>query len=337
MSQVFIFFYGCRSTSDTRLCCLLDGLKNVTCARTSPTSPLDTCGRLYPSAVLGIAGWVIGLTSLIGNFGVLILRFRVDRRLNVQTLLIINLAIADCLMGVYMILITSADAQYGSDYFLSAPIWRESIICKVSSVLAFLSSEGSVLTLTVITIDRFICIMFPFSQYRLTVKWTAIIISCLWIIVFALSLTPLLMINSGFSGFYGISDVCICLPLHVESGQTGRLDIVLEHTQLYEVTVVYVPTDNTSRPLIYSIITFIGVNMFLFLLILVCYIVMFIRVRRSALSVGGSTLRDREMKVAKKMAFIVGTDFACWMPIIVMGILTQSGLVVLPRRGSRIS
>eukprot|EP00057_Strongylocentrotus_purpuratus_P006347 XP_011660821.1 PREDICTED: neurotrypsin-like [Strongylocentrotus purpuratus] len=86
------------STSDNRLCCLLDQRENVTCARTSPTSPLETCGRLYPSVVLRIAGWVIGLTSLIGNLTVLVLRLRQEQQLTVQTLLIMNLAVADCLM-----------------------------------------------------------------------------------------------------------------------------------------------------------------------------------------------------------------------------------------------
>ncbi len=31
--------------------------------------------------------------------------------------------------------------------------------------------------------------------------------------------------------------------------------------------------------------------------------------------------------MAVKMALIVGTDFACWMPVIIMGILSQAGIV----------
>eukprot|EP00057_Strongylocentrotus_purpuratus_P018551 XP_011673025.1 PREDICTED: deleted in malignant brain tumors 1 protein-like [Strongylocentrotus purpuratus] len=96
--MVMTAFRSMRSTSDNRLCCLLDQRENVTCARTSPTSPLETCDRLYPSVVLRIAGWVIGLTSLIGNLTVLVLRLRQEQQLTVQTLLIMNLAVADCLM-----------------------------------------------------------------------------------------------------------------------------------------------------------------------------------------------------------------------------------------------
>lgn len=319
-----------RSTSDNRLCCLLSDRQNVTCARTSPPSPLDTCGRLFSSVVLRIAGWVIGLCSLIGNIIVLILRFHHERSITVQTLLIINLAVADCLMGVYMIIITSADVYFHENYFLIAPLWRDSYLCKFTSVLAFVSSECSVFTLTVMSVDRFICIRFPFGKHRLTVKSCRIILICLWVLTLALSLMPLL-VNSYIPSFYGLSDVCIGLPLHVVSGETGRLEIVDVSGFLSEFTIQYVVTDTNFHPSwLYGIVTFIGVNMILFGIILLCYVMMFFQVKQSARSVGNTTLRDRELRVARKIALVVGTDFACLMPIVIMGILTQSGLVVLP-------
>ncbi|XP_041453756.1 G-protein coupled receptor GRL101-like [Lytechinus variegatus] len=316
------------STSDNRLCCLLDERENVTCARTSPTSPLETCGRLYPSVVLRIAGWIIGLTSLVGNLTALILRVR-QEQLTVQTLLIMNLAVADCIMGIYMIVITSVDIYFGNLYFLSAPLWRQSYLCKFSSFLAFLSSECSVFTLAIMTVDRFICILFPFSVYRLTVKSAGTAMVFLWLVMCILSIIPNL-VPADLPGFYGLSDVCVGLPLHAESEEIGRLVYTVER-RYDKFLIEYVVEEHTVRPSwLYAIITFIGVNMFLFMVILVCYIMMFIQVMRSTQSVANAALRNREIKVARKMAFIVGTDFACWMPIIVMGILTQSGLVVLP-------
>ncbi|XP_041453757.1 relaxin receptor 2-like [Lytechinus variegatus] len=319
------------STSDNRLCCLLDQKENVTCARTTPTSPLETCGRLFPSVILRIAGWTIGLCSLVGNVVVLIIRFRQETKLSVQTLLIMNLAFADCIMGIYMIIITSVDFYFGKMYYLSAPIWRESFLCKLSNFLAFLSSECSVFTLALMTCDRLICIKFPFSKYRLTLKTAAAMIAILWFLVGVLSLIPL-VVPADLPGFYGLSDVCIGLPLHAESEQTGSLHIetsIQNHENRFSAE--YIVTDSTSRPSwIYSIITFIGVNLIIFFIILMCYVIMFMEVRKSTQSVGNATIRNREIKVARKMALIVGTDFACWMPVIIMGILTQSGLVVLP-------
>nr|XP_054775691.1 G-protein coupled receptor GRL101-like [Lytechinus pictus] len=320
------------STSDNRVCCLLDHRDNMTCARSSPTGPLDTCGRLYPNIAMRLAGWIIGVSSFIGNMAVLIVRHGETTQSRVQTLFISNLAIADCLMGVYMIIITSTDIYFGNQYFLSAPIWRESKLCKFTSVLAFLASECSVFTLTLMTVDRFISIMFPFGKWRMSLKSARILILMMWTLMLALAVIPLL-VGSDVRGFYGLSDVCIGLPLHADSVQTGRLEapeLDFDSTAL-DFRVEYVVTESVSRPSwIYSNVTFIGVNMVLFLIIAICYVMMFIQVKRSSRSVGNVALRDREYKVAVKMAFIVGTDFACWMPIIIMGILTQSGLVVLP-------
>ena len=36
------------------------------------------------------------------------------------------------------------------------------------------------------------------------------------------------------------------------------------------------------------------------------------------------------MQLTTKMALVVGTDFVCWMPIIIMGVLASSNLVQIP-------
>ncbi len=50
-------------------------------------------------------------------------------------------------------------------------------------------------------------------------------------------------------------------------------------------------------------------------------------VKRTSKLVKVMAHRQREVKMAVKMALIVGTDFACWMPVIIMGILSQAGIV----------
>ena len=54
---------------------------------------------------------------------------------------------------------------------------------------------------------------------------------------------------------------------------------------------------------------------------------MFISVKRTGGKVRKSSQGNVEIKMAVKMALIVGTDFACWMPVIIMGILSQTGTV----------
>ena len=240
---------------------------------------------------------------------VLALRFRQEEKTSVQTLLIINLAIADCIMGVYMLIITSADVFFGDAFFLSSPWWRNSTVCKVAGVLAFMSSELSVLTLTLITLDRTICIVFPFGKNRLSIKVTGVLLILIWVFVFVVALVPFVL-DSVLSGAYGLSDVCLGLPLHVDSGETGTLRFLRESAEAEDFVVIYETVSNDIRPSwIYSVVIFIAINMVLYMFMLACYTSMFIQVKKSSRSVGNTEMRGRDIKVARKMAFIVGTDF----------------------------
>ncbi|XP_041472089.1 G-protein coupled receptor GRL101-like isoform X3 [Lytechinus variegatus] len=322
------------STSDNRLCCLLS--ENTTCARTSQTSPLDTCSRLYPNVALRIAGWVMGLLAIAGNGTVLFIRLWDKKKPNdrtkpkdkVQNTMISSLAMADILMGVYMIIITSADLKYGNTFYLSAPQWRDSNMCRFAGFLGFLSSEASVLTLTLITIDRFIWIMFPFRpNLRIGHKGSKILIGAAWSLTILLSI-GLVIVTSYRPDVYGLSDVCLGLPLHVEAKDTGVLEITGHF--YFEYQVNFKINESGSRPpWLLSIIIFIGFNLVSFTLILICYIMIFITTRRSSAKVRKNSSNKHETRLAVRMAMIVATDLVCWMPVIIMGILSQTGAVTL--------
>ncbi|XP_041472985.1 G-protein coupled receptor GRL101-like [Lytechinus variegatus] len=318
------------STSDNRLCCLLEDNADFTCARTSQTSPLDTCSRLYPNLALRIAGWVMGLLALGGNGAVLFIRLR-DRKKKVsrvQNTFIASLAMADILMGLYMIIITSVDLYYGNEFYLSAPQWRGSQLCRFAGFLGFLSSEASILTLTLITVDRFICIMFPFRpDLKIERKSSLILVSAVWVFTIMLSLS-LVIITSYRPDVYGLSDVCLGLPLHVEAADTGVLEITGNF--FFEYQVNFVVTDNSSRPpWLFSLIVFIGFNLVSFTFILICYIMIFVKSSRSSARVRKNSFNKQETRLAVRMAMIVATDLVCWMPVIIMGILSQTGAVTL--------
>ncbi|XP_072180194.1 uncharacterized protein [Diadema setosum] len=317
------------STDDYRLCCLFS---NTTVCSAGSRSALDSCHRLMPNTVLRIAMWILGFSALIGNSMVLFIRCnnKQDKRLHEQPFFITNLAIADLMMGVFMIIVASADLYYGHYYYLRASAWRESGLCAFASLLAVLSSESSVFLLAIITFDRFVSVVFPFGRLRFHSSSARVCVIVTWIITLILSTVPIIV---GFflPNFYGLSDVCIGLPLSTDESQEGTLE--WSHEQ---GLTIYVPSEGgTMQPAwIYSIVLFLGINLILFLFILVCYVIIFVNVRRSTEAIGASShvssSRDQEIKLAAKMAVIVGTDFCCWMPVIIMGILSQTGLVELP-------
>ena len=194
-----------------------------------------------------------------------------------------SLAMADILMGLYMIIITSAEVYYGNEFYLSAPQWRDSNMCRFAGFIGFLSSEASVLTLTLITVDRFISIMFPFGKLKIQHKGSLILVGAVWSFTIVLSL-GLVIVTSDRPDVYGLSDVCLGLPLHVEAQSTGML--VISGNLLYDYHINYVTTSISSRPpWLFSIIIFIGLNLVSFVFILVCYILIFIKLSRSSAKV----------------------------------------------------
>ncbi len=276
--------------------------------------------------------WILGLSACLGNMLVIVLRLREKNKHSskaVHSFLVFNLAVSDFMMGSYMLILSSVDVYYGDRYFEYSDAWRASNVCRFAGFLSLLASEGSVFFITVITIDRFLCIVFPFSQVHLRYTSARVVIGTLWVISFTISLIPTLYADPD-SDLYDLSDVCIGLPLITRPTDftTLKSDVGGPDSGGKSFDL---PVATGSKPAwFFSIFLFLGVNLFCFLIIAVCYTVIFIKVKLSLKDVKRKMGMGEEIKMAMKMAIIVGTDFLCWMPIVIMGILSQTGLAVIP-------
>ena len=144
--------------------------ENITCSASLNRSPYLTCERLLSDRVLVIMIWAIGINALCGNAFVLCWRNKNKEKNKMQSLLLSNLAMSDLLMGVYMIIVAIADIKFGKEFPMRAEMWRTSITCKISGALSILSSEASVFFVTIISIDRLICIKCPYSAFKFGTK-----------------------------------------------------------------------------------------------------------------------------------------------------------------------
>ena len=140
---------------------------NVSCSAVDKRSPYLTCDRLLSDRILMGMMWLIGLNAISGNLFVLSLNNVIQKKNTVQAFFLTNLAISDLLMGIYMLLIASADIYFGEYFPMQAEIWRSGITCRIAGALSILSSEGSVFFVTLISIDRLIHIRYPFSRRKL--------------------------------------------------------------------------------------------------------------------------------------------------------------------------
>ncbi|XP_072017216.1 G-protein coupled receptor GRL101-like [Amphiura filiformis] len=327
-------FHGLKSlrklyVDDRFLCCHFDNLEECVILEQQP--PLFMCGSLMQNNFLRVSMWVLGISAVIGNVVVVAVRVREKTTSPTrakQSFLICNLAISDCLMGIYMLILASVDVYYGDEYFKFSDQWRSSKLCKFASFLSLLSSEASVFFITLISIDRFICIVFPFGKFQFRGTSTKVATGIIWAIAFVLGLVPTLQAGPE-SDFYDLSDVCIGLPLitrpssyRVQSSDVGGID----SGQSFDIPV----PDKFKPAWYYSIAIFLGINLVCFLAIFLCYVAMFIKVKVSSKKVQQSQSQRDDIKIAIRMAAIVGTDFICLMAVIIMGILSQTGAAMIP-------
>eukprot|EP00057_Strongylocentrotus_purpuratus_P020213 XP_011674687.1 PREDICTED: G-protein coupled receptor GRL101-like [Strongylocentrotus purpuratus] len=318
---------------DPRLCCLLP--EQATCVVQEPPHPLFTCRKTFlQNTTIKVFIWILGLSALFGNFFVITLRIRsapVTTVAKIQSLFITNLAVSDFLMGVYMVLIGVMDIYIGESYFWEgrADEWRSSVTCQIAGFLSVLSSEASVFLLTLITADRFISIMFPFSRHRLSIASARVALAAIWIVALLLSLIGVLLINTNPDA-YGLSDVCVGLPFIRKSTDIST-EIDQRSSAQYNTVTYNVASGSTVSTWQYSIALYLGVNLVSFVIILLSYIVIFVKIRLDQAEVGRKSAAAVEIKMALKMFLIVGTDFCCWMPIIILGVLVQTvGVDVTP-------
>ena len=306
-------------------CCFM---KSTTCNATIPRSQYLTCGRLLPNLFQRIIMWILGILSLTANISVLRYRYRNRQENRVQVLLISNLSISDMVMGIYMIIIASADLYYKNTF--PSEFWRLSFTCKFAGTLSILSSEASVFFVTLISLDRLMGIRYAFSTYRLGSYSSKVLSMMLWMIAIMLSVTST-MISRIDPDWYDVSEVCTGLPLSRRNVYESKfkqytLDVFdptswdkIKINSTYDVIVSHAPG------MYYGIAVFIVLNSICFLIVSICYSGIFITVLQTAKQAGRARNIQKERKMATKMGVIVMTDLVCWAPVIILSILVQSG------------
>ena len=256
--------------------------------------------------------WILGLLAFIGNLLVIIWRIRVRDDNKVQSFVLTNLACADFLMGVYLLIIAIKDLQWKGKYFKHDVAWRKGNLCQFAGSLSMLSSEVSVLMLLTITIDRLISVVFALRLQSLSLKSVRIICSCIWIIGIIISFIPWTGISYFHDkfhsfGFFGSS--AVCLPLQFSEDKPAGWE--------------------------YATAFFIVLNSVVLLCILTAYALIF----WTALTlINSSSVKHlkAESTRARRLFFIVLTDFLCWMPVIIIGILSLSGNFHDPKHEAKV-
>ncbi|EDV21501.1 uncharacterized protein TRIADDRAFT_30388, partial [Trichoplax adhaerens] len=277
-----------------------------------PFNVISNCADLMANTILRASIWIVGIIALVGNLFVLIWRLKHQnknsmaeqsyfRKLvtffmgnaeSVNVLFVDALAIADLMMAIYLIIIGSTDIYYRKKYSHYDDYWRKSPLCHFAGFLATLSCQMSVYILTAITVDRLICIISPYSPYRINLSTARKAIFWGWLIVIVTIGIPLLPGIPYFRNFYGRSSVC--LPFHFSNQVDGT-------GWQYSISVITV------------------VNLIACMFILLAYLALMIKLKTRKVMSHRSARQDRVVTV--KMILVIGTNLCCWLPIIAITFL----------------
>ena len=318
---------------DISACCYT---ADATCIPRHSGHPFLTCDRLIPYEVLKFFMWLLGFSALVCNLLVILRQCRQKHKSKIQQVqqwVIMNLAASDFLMGIYMIIITSADVHYSTFFPLHSEKWRGSAACKFASILSIVSSEASIFFVTLISVERALVVLFPFQQYKIGHRSFAFVILTMWTIAIIFGVVPTVISNEKF---YEVSQVCIGLPLVRQSTYTQQnityttdYSVNRPDKQFQHVHKINTISGSTSW-MHFSVAVFLGLNFLCCIIIFTSYFMIFLSVRKTATHVGRfKESHSEEIQMAIRMAVVVLTDFFCWMPIIIMGILVQTDVITL--------
>lgn len=259
---------------------------------------LSSCEDLLQSHWFRAFLWIFAVLAILGNGGSFVARIFFQNQAANQAsynIFVSNLCFADFLMGIYLTIIGSADHVYRGSYLWHDHEWKTSLTCKVAGFLSLLSNEVSAFMICLITMDRFLVIRFPFSRFRFKSGSAAVACSIAWVVGAALATVPLLPVTSHWE-FYSQTGICTPLPI-IRKSFKG---------QDYSFGVVIV------------------LNFVLFLLIAVGQLIIYISVRANSMS-AAKRKTSRDLAIARRLMTIVLSDFLCWFPIGLLGLLAARG------------
>ncbi|XP_036400064.1 leukotriene B4 receptor 1-like [Megalops cyprinoides] len=155
----------------------------------SNSTPSWNADPVAPSVVLGLC-WLVGVPS---NIAVVVVIARNFKRENFTLKLMLNLAVSDLLC------------------LITLPVWIYSLlygwsfgpaVCKFVSYLLYCSSCTSLLTVTLMSVQRYLTVLYPQCWARLRVTGERVLLVALWGLAGVISCPSFMLRNVGIEEDY---------------------------------------------------------------------------------------------------------------------------------------
>ena len=254
----------------------------------------SSCDDLIRNEVLRPLVWLIGLFAIFTNISSIAFRVMKQRTQLKRSygMFVTNLAVSDCFVGFYLLIIATADSYFRNVYIVHDEFWRHSGWCKIAGIFSTISNEASVLFVCLITLDRLLVIKYPLGQCRLTLRHASMLSILVWITALATALIPVALYSLFEDNFYSQSGVCLPLPI----------------------------TRARLRGYSYSVGVFLGFNSVAYTLIAAGQWSIYREIKLSSKALAENRSKtNTDTKIARSLLIVAVTDLLCWLPVAILG------------------
>ena len=324
--------------------------------------------EMIANSALKSCFWIMGIAVISGNFYVisstilLLKTAKSNKSLKYQQLIILNISIADLIMGIYLLIIAVYSVYYSGYYGQIDVEWRSSLRCSIIGSLAVLSSESSCFFMVLLTIHRLNVIYKPFSTLSTSTRKYKLAIISVWLMTLIIAVLPIS--HQKFHYFVHsveflnrftttkiwnkeqvIKFACRMAMLNNKSMECSynnwdsiKSFLKTENPEYslgvefgyYGQTSVCMPRFYVYRGESgweYSLVIIIA-NFLSFFFIAVSYIFMFIKANKTKFPIRNNQKAKQQLKMQRRISRIIITDFLCWIPICIMAFAKISGFYV---------
>ena len=328
--------------------------KNCSTTLTTVFSIFSSDTEMIENVGIKSAFWIMGILVMVGNSYVIITRIfflKMQQKLDgisFQHFIILNISVADFIMGIYLITIASYDVSFSGFYGEVDREWRSSLKCSVIGSLAVISSETSCFLMVVLTGFRFKNITQVVGSLTASSRPWMICIIAVWLFSFFLGIVPILPQTSQ----YFVHSFSYSSPFQIGTWYSTNLEqFACRLSALSSKTIQFIddkfqsvetfvaerfPNDASVKlfgyygetsvcmPRFYVAygessweftLALITLNFISFVFIAVSYFIIY---KQSKSSSANNRSNNSAASMQKRIACIIATDFCCWIPICIM-------------------
>ena len=279
--------------------CHVCWLPKVTEKCHAPVECFSSCDQLLDSIVLKTFTWFSSVGCAVGNTIVIIYRSFFSQEVMDKNIIVINLAVSDLLMSLYLFGIAVGDIVYWGNYAFQSDQWTQSVICQNMAFIASLSSEMSLAILVFLSYFYLFRIAYHKGKYIFNTYTIPPICLCLWVVIGLICAVPLIGGKQNLSGS--------CLFFHFGS--------------------------TNSENIYYNIIVYIFLNTILVMMSWIsCQIVIrVLYMSAKRVEKQGHISGNRKSGTAyRNLVIMTVSNLLCWIPMEALLIASISGLAIHP-------